>query len=55
MQNKEQIKNKESVRKEFQNLLDLDFQNRELKENEIIKATITETSILLWIASYLKE
>ena len=42
MQNKEQIKNKESVRKEFQNLLDLDFQNRELKENEIIKATITE-------------
>ena len=28
--------------KEFQNLLDKDFENRKLKENEIIKATISE-------------
>jgi small subunit ribosomal protein S1 len=29
-------------RKEFQNLLDQDFKDRKLKENEIIKATVTE-------------
>ena len=28
--------------KEFQSLLDEDFKNRKLKENEIIKATVTE-------------
>ena len=28
--------------KEFQNLLDQDFKDRKLKENEIIKATVTE-------------
>ena len=28
--------------KEFQSLLDEDFKNRRLKENEIIKATVTE-------------
>ena len=28
--------------KEFQNLLDQDFKDRQLKENEIIKATVTE-------------
>ena len=31
-----------SLHKEFQNLLDLDFKDRKLKENEIIKATVTE-------------
>ena len=36
------IKNVSSSHKEFQNLLDKDFQNRKLKENEIIKATVTE-------------
>ena len=30
------------LHKEFQNLLDKDFENRKLKENEIIKATISE-------------
>ncbi len=34
--------NSSSLHKEFQNLLDKDFQNRRLKENEIIKATVTE-------------
>ena len=36
------MENKENLQKEFQNLLDLDFKNRILKENEITKATITE-------------
>ncbi len=36
------IKNVSSSHKEFQNLLDKDFQNRKLKENEIIKATVSE-------------
>tara|TARA_B100001121_G_C18692727_1_gene623722 strand:- start:2073 stop:3794 length:1722 start_codon:yes stop_codon:yes gene_type:complete len=30
------------LQKEFKNLLDRDFENRKLKENEIIKATVTE-------------
>jgi small subunit ribosomal protein S1 len=30
------------LHKEFQNLLDKDFEDRKLKENEIIKATVTE-------------
>ena len=35
-------KNKSS-QKEFQTLLNKDFENRKLKENSIIKATVTET------------
>ncbi len=35
-------KNNNSLHKEFQNLLDQDFKDRKLKENEIIKATVTE-------------
>ncbi len=31
-----------NLHKEFQNLLDKDFKDRKLKENEIIKATVTE-------------
>ena len=31
-----------TLHKEFQNLLDQDFKDRKLKENEIIKATVTE-------------
>ena len=31
-----------SIHKEFQNLLDQDFKDRKLKENEIIKATVSE-------------
>ena len=38
MDNREQVKEKESLQKEFQTLLDLDFKSRILKENEITKA-----------------
>ena len=38
----QEIKNNNSLHKEFQNLLDKDFKDRKLKENEIIKATVTE-------------
>ena len=37
-----ELKESNPLRKEFQNLLDKDFANRKLKENEIIKATVTE-------------
>ena len=37
-----ELKETNPLRKEFQNLLDKDFANRKLKENEIIKATVTE-------------
>ena len=37
-----ELKNTSSLQKEFQNLLDKDFKDRKLKENEIIKATVTE-------------
>jgi len=33
-----------SLHQEFQNLLDQDFKDRKLKENEIIKATVTEVT-----------
>ena len=43
MENEQEIKkNKIQLQKEFQNLLDKDFKDRKLKENEIIKATVTE-------------
>ena len=38
----EQELKKSPIHKEFQNLLDQDFKDRKLKENEIIKATVTE-------------
>ena len=38
----EEIKNTSPVHKEFQSLLDKDFKDRKLKENEIIKATVSE-------------
>ncbi len=38
----EELKNISSVHKEFQSLLDKDFKDRKLKENEIIKASVTE-------------
>jgi len=38
----QELKNSNPLRKEFQNLLDQDFKDRKLKENEIIKATVTE-------------
>ena len=42
MENKEELNNQTPLQKEFQNLLDDDFKDRSLKENEIIKATVTE-------------
>ncbi|MDC1092870.1 S1 RNA-binding domain-containing protein [Pelagibacteraceae bacterium] len=42
MPTEQEIKDKGPILKEFQNLLDLDFKDRKLKENEIIKATVTE-------------
>ena len=42
MSNEQELKNASPLHKEFQNLLDQDFKDRKLKENEIIKATVTE-------------
>ena len=41
MATEQELKNTSSLHKEFQNLLDQDFKDRKLKENEIIKATVT--------------
>ena len=38
----EELKNTNTIHKEFQSLLDKDFKDRKLKENEIIKATVSE-------------
>ena len=38
----EELKNSNPIYKEFQSLLDQDFKNRKLKENDVIKATVTE-------------
>jgi len=38
----QELENTNPLHKEFQNLLDLDFKDRKLKENEIITATVTE-------------
>ena len=38
----EELKNENPIRKEFQSLLEQDFKDRKLKENQIIKATVTE-------------
>ena len=42
MATEQEVKNSSPLHKEFQNLLDQDFKDRKLKENEIIKATVTE-------------
>ncbi len=42
MSTEQEIKNPNPLHKEFQNLLDKDFKDRKLKENEIVKATVTE-------------
>ena len=42
MLNEQDLKKTSSSQKEFQNLLDQDFKDRKLKENEIIKAIVTE-------------
>ena len=38
----EELKNVNPIHKEFQSLLEQDFKDRKLKENQIIKATVTE-------------
>ncbi len=42
MASEQELKKANPLHKEFQNLLDEDFKDRKLKENEIIKATVTE-------------
>ena len=42
MKNELETKNKNSYQEEFQTLIDQDFKDRKLKENEIISATVTE-------------
>ena len=42
MKNETEINTNNSLYKEFQNLLDQDFKNRKLKENEITTAIVTE-------------
>ena len=42
MSTEQDLKQISASHKEFQNLLDQDFKNRKLKENEIIKGTISE-------------
>ena len=42
MATEQQSKDNSPLKKEFQTLLDQDFKDRKLKENEIIKATVTE-------------
>ncbi len=42
MATEQELKKNNPLQKEFQNLLDKDFEDRKLKENQIIKATVTE-------------
>ena len=42
MATEQELKQSSSLQKEFSNLLDQDFKNRKLKENEIVKATVCE-------------
>ena len=42
MKTEQSSKNSNPLHKEFQNLLDQDFKDRKLKENEVINATVTE-------------
>ena len=42
MATEQEQKENSPIYKEFQSLLDKDFEDRKLKENEIIKATVTE-------------
>ena len=50
MASEQELKNSKNLQKEFQNLLDKDFKDRKLKENEIIKATVTEiTKTSSWL------
>ena len=44
MSTEQELEKISSSQKEFQSLLDQDFKDRKLKENEIIKATVTEVT-----------
>ena len=44
MASEQELKKSNNLHKEFQNLLDQDFKDRKIKENEIIKATVTEVT-----------
>ena len=44
MSTEQELKKSQNLQKEFQNLLDKDFKDRKLKENEIIKATVSEVT-----------
>ena len=44
MSSEQELEKISSSQKEFQSLLDQDFKDRKLKENEIIKATVTEVT-----------
>ncbi len=44
MATEQELNKTNPLHKEFQNLLDKDFKDRKLKENEIIKATVTEVT-----------
>ena len=43
MKNELETTDQNSLHKEFQNLLDQDFKNRELKENQVINAVVSDT------------
>ena len=42
MASEQELQNKNQLQKEFQNLLDQDFKDRNPKDHEIVKATVTE-------------
>ena len=42
MSSEQELKKSDPLLKEFKSLLDQDFKDRKLKENEIISATVTE-------------
>ena len=52
MASEQELKNNSPLQKEFQNLLEKDFKDRKLKENEIIKATVTEITKNFVVVDY---
>ncbi len=44
MATEQEVKNPNPLQKEFKTLLDKDFEDRKLKENEIVRATVTEVT-----------
>ena len=54
MSTEQELKKISPSHEEFQNLLDKDFKDRKLKENEIIKATVTEITKNFMFSCFLK-